>query len=150
MRALAVMPRGLTLSGSCALMNATPLASREIVVRNVARSTAGRSLARARSEEGVTGIERESERHPAVVLSSGIEVAENMGGDRAHIAPAPLDRALVTQRAGPGHLHQILNRSHQDAARAWARAGGWSWRRSGARARTPRRPARCTSQGRAG
>src|SRR6266851_2891606 len=69
------------------------------------------------SEEGVTGVEREAERHPAVVLRGRVEIAENVGGDRAHIAPAPLDRALVTQRAGTGHLHQVLDCRREQAAR---------------------------------
>src|SRR6266704_6453537 len=69
------------------------------------------------SEEGVTRIEREPERHPAVVLRGGIEVAEHVGRNSAHIAPAPLDRALVPERAGAGHLHQAVDGAHQQPAR---------------------------------
>ncbi len=61
------------------LITASPLASRDIVVRNAMGATALCWLARAGSEEGITGIERESEGHPAVVLGRGIEIAENMG-----------------------------------------------------------------------
>src|SRR6266566_6532115 len=68
------------------------------------------------SDERITGVERVPERHPAVVLGRGVEVDEHMAGDGAHVAPAPLDRALVPQGTGPGHLHQVLYCPDQDAA----------------------------------
>src|SRR5712664_3815275 len=100
MTALAVMPRGCPVRGSVTLSTATPLASRDIVDRNAAMPTGGRRP--RRSEERVTGVEREPELHPPVVLGRRVEVAEHVAGDSPHIPPAALDRALVAQCAGPG------------------------------------------------
>src|SRR5712691_826532 len=117
--AFAVIPRGSPVAGSCALITVTALARSAKVARNACGPAPGASRAApvsipGWSDECVTGVEREPERHPAVVLRGSVEVAEHVAGDGPHVAPATLDRALVPQRAGARKLHQILHHPHQD------------------------------------